>query len=233
MSNYGHNGGLHDPDSVGNFWTSLSEWPVPILQPFYMQLSNKLTNSPPTDVTSVSYTYDPFESTPMYGGNNLPGVGAIRICGSADQIEREKRDDVVVFDTGVLEENLPVVGHIQARLFVSSSAVDTDFVVTVSDLSGGKSMLVRYGAVRMRWREGEEHPSTPLVPGEVYAVDVDLDHTAYIFAKGHRLRVAISSAAYPYYDANTNTVAQKSHLLLQTTTSTSVQTTLLSFCCQL
>lgn len=32
-----------------------------------------------------------------------------------------------------------------------------------------------------------------------------MDNVAYVFPKGHRIRVAISSAAYPYYDANPNT----------------------------
>merc|ERR1711966_280477 len=118
---------------------------------------------------------------------------------------REERDDVVVFDSGILEDDLPVVGLIRATLFVSSSVADTDFVVTVSDAGAEKSMLVRYGAVRMRWRSGDQEAAPPMVPGEIYEVEVDLWHTAYIFPKGHKIRVSISSAAYPYYDANPNT----------------------------
>jgi len=97
------------------------------------------------------------------------------------------------------------VGRIRAKLFVSSSANDTDFMVTISDLSEDKSMLVRYGAVRMRWRESDEHQASPLVSGRVYEAEVDLWQTAYIFPKGHRVRISISSAAYPYYEANPNT----------------------------
>lgn len=106
----------------------------------------------------------------MKGGNNLPIVGHIFECGSVDQSKREQRDDVVVFDSGVLSDDLPVVGQIFATLFVSSSAKDTDFVVTISDLGPRKSMLVRYGALRMRWREGGAkgdylQPLGPLVNG--------------------------------------------------------------------
>jgi len=74
MSGYAHNGGSHDPSNVGNFWTSLNEWPVPTVQPFYIRSSNALAHSPPTNATFVSYTYNPMESTPMLGGNNLPRV---------------------------------------------------------------------------------------------------------------------------------------------------------------
>merc|ERR550537_738018 len=133
----------------------------------------------------------------MIGGNNLPGVG-MGPCGSADQRKRETRDDVVIFDSGILSDHLPVVGQIYATLFVSSSAPDTDFVITVSDLGPKKSMLVRYGALRMRWRNGGatgdyKEPHAPLVNGSVYEVEIDLWSTAYIFPKGHRIRVAISS----------------------------------------
>lgn len=89
-------------------------------------------------------------------------------------------------------------------MFVSSSAKDTDFVVTVSDVHRGKSSLVRYGVQRMRWRNGLVSQSEALVEGQIYEVDVDLSYTAYVFPKGHRIRVSVASAAFPYYSANSN-----------------------------
>merc|ERR1719389_1206871 len=67
----------------------------------------------------------------------------------------------------------------------------------------------------MRWREGGAkgeylQPLGPLVNGTVYEVDIDLDSTAYVFPKGHRIRVSISSAASPYYHANPNTGSPES-----------------------
>merc|ERR1712178_515678 len=111
----------------------------------------------------------------------------------------------MVFDSGTLHTDVPVVGNIMAKLSVSSSAKDTDFVVTVSDVYKNKSMLVRFGAMRMRWKTSHEQQDPPLETGQVYEVDVNLADTAYIFARGHTIRVTISSAAYPYYDANPNT----------------------------
>merc|ERR1712228_828907 len=74
----------------------------------------------------------------------------------------------------------------------------------ISDVGPKKAMMVRFGAVRMRWRGSEEETSPPLEAGEVYEVDIHLGATAYIFPKGHRLRITIRSAGYPYFDANTN-----------------------------
>merc|ERR1712184_104646 len=141
------------------------------------------------------------------GGNNLPFIGQkiTETCGTADQTERDNREDVLVFDSPTLPDDMAVVGNITAKVFVSSDAVDTDFVAVVSDLGPKKAMLVRYGAVRMRWRNSDKEQAPPLEAGKVYEADVRLGATAYIFPKGHRVRVTISSAAYPYFDANPNT----------------------------
>jgi len=214
MSNFG---GEAPRGTPGNYWVSLADWPNFTAWNMYMQPGGKLSNATASSATSLSYTYDPTTKdgkTPMLGGNNLPIVGQITHCGTSDLTKRDARDDVVVFDTDILAEDLPVVGKIRAKLFLSSSAKDTDFVVTVADLGEKKSMMVRYGAVRMRWRDGGTgnylKPNAPLVNGTVYEVDIELLHTAYVFPKGHRVRVSISSAAYPYYDANPNTGSPES-----------------------
>jgi hypothetical protein len=203
MSNYGG-----DSFGIGNFWTSVEQWPVPAMRSFHLQSDHSLAAAAGHENWAIRYTYDPSQKSglaPMLGGNNLPLVGGIKHCGSADQSEREQRDDVIVFDSGALRSDVPIVGQIKAKLFVSSSANDTDFVVTVSDVYKNKSMLVRFGAMRMRWKTSLEQQDPPMEAGQVYEVDIDLAETAYIFARGHTIRVAISSAAFPYYDANPNT----------------------------
>merc|ERR1712070_955638 len=125
------------------------------------------------------YVYDPSAedgATPMFGGNNLPGIGKVKVCGSADQMPRANRSDVVIFDSAPLSAEMPIVGELSAELFVSSSAKDTDFFVTVEDLEPKKqkSMLVRYGMARMRWRDGDVTMSPPLQADKVYRVSIDL-----------------------------------------------------------
>merc|ERR1712176_1361870 len=104
---------------------------------------------------------------------------------------------------------LRVVGKMSATVFVSANVSDTDFFVAVTDLHPNKekSMLVRYGMQRMRWRESTLSKSAPMASGQVYEVTIDLGYTAYIFPKGHSIRVSISSAADPYFVVNTNTGA--------------------------
>jgi len=189
-----------------NYWTSLDDWPKATETLLHLNAGSTLTPSQPQSPGVVTYAYDPADPAPMIGGNNLPipVFSKVKGCGSEDQSEREARDDVIWFDSEPLAEDLVVVGNIKAKIFVSSSAKDTDFVVTVSDLSSAGSYLVRYGAQRMRWRDSSKDQSEALVTGSIYEIDIDMHHTAYVFPKGHSVRVSVSSAAYPYFSANSN-----------------------------
>lgn len=191
-----------------NYWTSLDNFPSFTSTSYYLNAESMLQSDPVEEVFTsyLGYTYDPTDPAPMLGGNNLPIPVYSKVpgCGTEDQASREARSDVLTFDSQPLAENMPVVGNIRAKLFVTSSAKDTDFVVTVSDVHGKKSSLVRFGARRMRWRDGDLAQAASLNADQVYEIDVDLQYTAYVFPKGHQVRVSVSSAAHPYYSANSN-----------------------------
>lgn len=191
----------------GNYWTSLDDLPTPTMRDFFLQNNAALGDSAPDASSSETFTYDPNDPAPSAGGNNLPAIGKIHYCGSADQVSREGRDDVLVFDSEPLSEDLPLVGMVSATLYVSSSVADTDFFVTLDDLNKdkSKSMLIRYGIQRMRWRESEADKSAPMTEGQVYEVKIRMDATGYIVPKGHMLRFSVSSSSAPYYHPNSNT----------------------------
>jgi len=197
--------GAFDGPTVGNYWTSLEEFPVSKSPVSYFLNDDGRMGS--KGLGTVSYKYDPSNPTPMLGANNLPMQSAKTPgCGTYDQGPRESRSDVVTWDTEALTNDMPIVGRIEAKLSVSSDAKDTDFVITISDVSpDGKSMMLTHGAQRMRWRDGDETKSPEMTEGSVYSIDVVTDTTAYIFPKGHRVRISVASAASPYYEANSNT----------------------------
>jgi hypothetical protein len=57
---------------------------------------------------------------------------------------------------------------------------------------------------RCRWREG--YGKTVLLEtGQVYDFLVDLGPVAHFFKPGHRVRLQITSSAFPYFDRNMNT----------------------------
>jgi predicted acyl esterase len=165
---------------------------------------------PPSNIGNgyVEYSYDPNDPVIVHGGNNLVLMLLGYGCGSEDQRRNERRPDVVVFDTEApLDAPLAILGRVKAILYVSSNRNDTDFHVSLTDVHpDGASMQIRYGLRRMRYRDSTptETKITPMIPGHVHKVEIDMWYTAYILAPGHRFRVTISSSSYPYWAKNDN-----------------------------
>lgn len=190
-----------DDTAPGNVWRSADTWPpAAAATSYYLHGSGKLSTAPPTESGSRSYKYDPAQPVPTVGGAEL---GAN--IGPRDQRSIELRPDVLLFTSDVLETPLEVTGRISARLYVSSDCPDTDFTVKLTDVyPDGRSMLVTDGIIRARFRESFEK-ETPLEPGAVVAIPVDLWSTSLVFNKGHRIRIAVSSSNSPRFDPNPNT----------------------------
>lgn len=80
----------------------------------------------PGDEKFDQYTYDPDNPTlfPLGDFENVIFFENVIL----DQRTVERRDDVLVYTTPPLKEDINVVGPIKAKIFASSSAMDTDFV---------------------------------------------------------------------------------------------------------
>jgi len=124
-------------------------------------------------------------------------------AGSRDQRKIEER--CLTFTSAPLDADLEVTGPVIAKLFISSSAADTDFVVRLTDvLPDGRSMLVCDGIQRARYRKSNYRPSL-LEPGKVYELTVDLWATSHLFQRGHRIRAVLNSSNFPRFDVNPGT----------------------------
>ena len=116
-----------------------------------------------------------------------------------------------MFQTPALERNVEVTGPITVKLWISSSAVDTDFTARLIDVypptedyPDGYAMNLADGILRTHYRNGFAKPEM-MKPGEVYEMSIPMFATSNLFAKGHRIRVDVSSSDYPAYDPNPNT----------------------------
>jgi len=104
-----------------------------------------------------------------------------------------------------------VTGEIEVKLWISSSAPDTDFTAKLvdvyppsNDFPGGFDLLIGDGILRARFRESLTEEKL-MEPGKIYPVTVKLYPTSNVFKKGHRIRVDISSSNFPRFDLNPNT----------------------------
>ncbi len=121
------------------------------------------------------------------------------------------RSDVLVFQTRPLAQGVEVTGPIVVTLWISSSAVDTDFTAKLIDVypasedyPEGYHLNLVDSIIRTRYRNGWETEEL-MVPGEIYRVPIALPPTCNLFAAGHRIRLDVSSSNFPRFDVNPNT----------------------------
>jgi putative CocE/NonD family hydrolase len=205
--------GSNENGAPGEYWTTMADVPIPTPTPLFLQPGGGLGPSPAAGPASAAYTYDPADPVPTMGGNNL-----LIPCGPMDQrpIEKAKRQDVLIFTTPPLTQQMAVTGGLQATIYLSTDAVDTDIVVKLIDVYpasssdptlAGSSTLVADGIARLRWRDFPATNEPQLLsgnPADVVKVSVSLWNTSYIFAPGHSIRVHVTSSNFPRFTPNPN-----------------------------
>ncbi|MEO1712396.1 MAG: CocE/NonD family hydrolase [Bacteroidota bacterium] len=150
------------------------------------------------------FTYDPGNPVMSNGGNVCCTGNAVK-GGSFDQQKSETRQDILVYSTGVLEEDLEVSGFIEATLYVGSDAKDTDFTIKLIDVHpDGTAYNLDETIQRARYREGYDK-EVFMEEGEVYKLEMSPLSTSNVFKKGHQLRIEISSSNFPRFARNLNT----------------------------
>ncbi len=135
-------------------------------------------------------------------GYGIPGVFEV---GVQDQKLIENRNDVLVYTSEILEENFEIAGQVNVTLWAKTSANDTDWTAKLIDVDEqGKSTNVCDGILRARFNKSLERECF-VNSNQVECFTIDLGFTAMLFAKGHRIRVQISSSNFPAFDRNLNT----------------------------
>jgi putative CocE/NonD family hydrolase len=209
----------------GGYWRNEHEWPLARARatPVYLQPNGKLsTVAPGEDGGSTSFEFDPSRPVPTIGGNISSG-GGIMLAGGYDQrggehiwnapepLPLSARNDILVFQSEPLEEDMEVTGEIVVKLWIASTALDTDFTAKLldvyppsGDFPGGFDLNLEDGIARARFREGLTR-EVLMQPGTVYPITIKLYPTSNVFKRGHRIRVDVSSSNFPRFDLNPNT----------------------------
>lgn len=209
----------------GGHWIQAADWPLPetSFTPYHLHADGRLDPALAGDAAPLAYRFDPTDPVPTIGGALTSGKPVFE-GGAFDQREAARffgcrhpgrplaeRDDVLVFETAPLPQDLAVIGPIQVRLYVSSDAPDTDFTAKLIDVyPDGFAMNLTDGILRCRYRDSFEAPSL-MTPGRVYEIEIEPFATANLFQRGHRIRLDISSSNFPKYDVNPNSGEPEGH----------------------
>jgi len=190
-----------------NKWRTSSSWPPPGQDTTYFlapggqgAVRGALTTTPLPEGGRAQST---FLSKP-----DDPVINPYESNGVHDYQALVKRPDVLTFDSAPLARDMEVTGPIRARLFVSCDCRDTDVWARVLDVApdGTAWNLMSPGidAMRVSYRELAKGRQL-LSPGTIYEVNLNHLVTSNLFARGHRLRVQISSTFFPNFSRNLHT----------------------------
>jgi uncharacterized protein len=204
-----------------NEWRQEDDWPVPRARntKYFLHSAGSANSSkgngslsitPSAAESSDHYVYAPATPVPTVGGplccdaTHLP-------AGPRDQRDVESREDVLIYSTPVLDQDLEVTGPVSLELYAKSSAVDTDFTAKLVDVGlDGFAQNLTEGIVRARYRDSQEKPDF-IKPEQTYKFTIDLWATSNVFRKGHILRLEVSSSNFPRFDRNLNTGDDAEH----------------------
>ena len=182
-----------------NAWRDEHEWPLArtVFKDLFLRTGGKLGPEPaPAAEASDSFVYDPRNVV------TFPAIGA-----PADGWRTvTARRDVLTFTTEPLERAIEVTGQILGKLWVSSTAPDSDFTMRILDLDAegrSRSMTVGFGTLRARYRSTEEHaPPAPLPKGQPTELTISLGYTSYVVPAGHRVQVVVAGSVWPNVHPN-------------------------------
>jgi uncharacterized protein len=204
-------------ETGSNQWRTYDAWPPKQSQEksIYLHANGKLSFEPPKgDEGFDEYVSDPSKPVPFYSEITLTMAQPYMLD---DQRQASRRTDVLVYQSDVLDHDVPLTGPIKPSLFVSTSGTDSDFDVKLIDVYpndmpdveenprnihlGGYQQLVRGEPFRGRFRNSYEHPEAfePNRPTKLEFVMPDVNHT---FKTGHRIMVQIQSTWFQLTDIN-------------------------------
>ena len=210
----------HVFDSGSKEWKSFEQWPPKkaMKASFFLGKDNALTGSPSTKYDAEKFVSDPANPVPYAEGKKM--VFTPRKYMSDDQRFAAAREDVLVYETPVLEDDLTLVGDIMAKLNVATTGTSADWIVKIIDVypddvpnteeteegveMAGYHQMVRSEVMRGRFRKSFERPQ-PFVAGEKDEVFIKLQDVLHTFKKGHKLQVQIQSTWFPLIDLNPQT----------------------------
>jgi len=221
-------------ETGSNRWRSFDTWPPQAgvtTKRLYLQPNRQLAFDAPKETgnnAADTYVSDPKNPVPyqprpissLFTSEQWP------VWQVQDQRFSADRQDVLVYSTGVLEEDVAIAGNVSVELFAATSGTDSDWIVKLIDAfpegppparppgrelgppppgsppdMRGYQLMIDGDVFRGRFRESFEKPS-PAKPNAVAKYTIPLHSHAHVFQKGHRIMLHVQSSWFPVIDRN-------------------------------
>ncbi len=211
---------------MGKGWVHYETWPVKNQKTsqYYFSHGNSLSQTP--SINGVDNYKSNFSHDSSYGSNSS---NRFLVLVSPDQlpIRTLKDKQCLTYTSKALNDDMEVMGHPLVEFWASSTAAYGDFFVFLEDVDeDGEALLLSEGSLRagfaklrddnMQINKGKTKldilPDLPwhgfeakhfvdkiFANGEIVPLKMDLYPTAWVFKKGHRIRVSIACADWPTF----------------------------------
>jgi putative CocE/NonD family hydrolase len=204
-----------------NRWRHFESWPPAAAKARTLNFAanGKLSLEEPADEKNAcdEFVSDPAKPVPYY---DKITVNMEREYMTADQRFAAHRPDVLVYATDPLTDDFTIAGPVAAKLLVSTTGTDADWVVKLIDVypdtypdrdpdptgvkMGGYQQLVRGDVMRGKFRNSYEKPE-PFTPDQATTVRMTMQDVCHTFRTGHRIMVQVQSSWFPLVDRNPQT----------------------------
>ena len=202
-------------------WRAFTDWPPAGAEAkkYYLRADKKLSTESPVagEAAFSGFISDPGNPVPHRARQDIRLQFTPRQYMSDDQRFASARDDVLVFQTEPLKEEVSLTGDILAHLNVTTTGSDADWVVKLIDvlpddhpfIQGsdasldfrGAQLMVRSEVIRGRFRNSYETPE-PFEPGKIAEINLPLQDVCHTFKPGHRIMIHVQSTWFPLIDRN-------------------------------
>ncbi|MEJ2143386.1 MAG: CocE/NonD family hydrolase [Gammaproteobacteria bacterium] len=186
-------------------WFEFDDWPPTETHstPYYLVVDEHDRNGHLQRVAAdgisncSSYRFDPDQPTPFWAKETVLDRSPFDNASLEQQ-----RNDMLLFDTPVVEEPLALVGELSVMLYASADVADFDLYAKLLDVyPDGRAIFLTDGIMRARFREGWQQPDQ-VKPGDIQPYLVELWHLGHVLRTGHMLRLEIASSALGRFDVN-------------------------------
>jgi uncharacterized protein len=177
---------------TSGFWRHEPGWPLDRAaeRALYLAGGGALVDTAPAEAEVAAYQYNPTVGTTF----GMFSAGSPLVL----PIDQRLEDAFSLgWSSAPLAEPIEILGRPRVILRLSTTAEIATIAVRLIDVApDGAAALVTKGVLNLTHRDSHEQPA-PLVPGQVYAIEVELDATGWLFEPGHRIRVSLSGADFP------------------------------------
>ena len=186
-----------------NEWRTFNSWPPKEIKQvtWWLNKDHQLLLQKSKTEGKDEYVSDPSNPVPYI---NKRSDDRLNEYMAADQKFATRRNDVVYYESDVLQNDMLLLGPVTANLSVSLSGTDADFIVKLIDVlpdTAQTQQLVRAEVLRGKFRNSFEKPEA-FIPNQPTQVKLQLNDVAHTFLKGHKMMIQIQSSWFPLVDRN-------------------------------